>query len=149
MTAWHLSDDELDRLLAGEELSPDRTEHVSGCLSCRRRRDRMVAVIEDAAADDPGDQARERAREAALAAWVRPALRFHRWWLAAAAALLVALLLPLTHRSRQQQAGFDADAVIEEVDAILARDPLTVLASEEVVEAVTSAPGQATEGSTS
>jgi hypothetical protein len=38
---------------------------------------------------------------------------------------------------------------MQEVDAILARDPLTVLASEEVVEAVTAAPGQATEGSTS
>jgi len=38
---------------------------------------------------------------------------------------------------------------MEEVDTILARDPLTVLASEEVVEAVTSVQAQATEGSTS
>jgi hypothetical protein len=149
MSIGHLNDEEFDRLLAGEQLAGDRLEHLRDCLSCRRRRDGAMAVIEDAAADDPGDDARGRAREAALAAWGRPVRRFHRWWLAAAAALLVALLLPLTHRSRQQQAGFDPETVMQEVDAILARDPLTVLASEEVVEAVTTAPGQATEGSTS
>lgn len=149
MSTRHLSDDELDRLLIGEELAPEQTEHVNGCLSCRRRRDAVVATIEDAAAGDPGDEARERLREAALSAWGRPAWRFHRWWLAAAAALLVALLLPLTHRSRQPQVAFDPEAVMQEVDAILARDPLTVLASEEVVEAVTSGQVQAKEGSTS
>jgi len=148
MNAWHLSDDDFDRLLAGEELAGDRLEHVHDCLSCRRRRDGVMAVIEDAVAEDPGEEARERIREAALSAWARPARGFHRWWLAAAAALLIALLLPLTHRSRQQIA-FDPEAVMQEVDAILARDPLTVLASEEVVEAVTSEPAQATEGSTS
>ena len=149
MTAWHLSDDELDRLIASGELPPERTEHVNGCLACRRRRDGLLAVIEDASGADPGDQARERVREVALAEWGRPAPRFHRWWLAAAAALLVALLLPLTHRSRQPQVAFDPEAVMEEVDTILARDPLTVLASEEVVEAVTSVQAQSKEGSTS
>ncbi len=149
MSTGHITDAEFDLLLAGEQLPPERTGHVDGCLSCRRRRDAVVATIEDAAAGDPGDEARARAREAALAAWGRPARRFHRWWLAAAAALLVALLLPLTHRSRQPQVAFDPEAVMEEVDTILARDPLTVLASEEVVEAVTSVQVQATEGSTS
>lgn len=149
MSTRHLSDDELDRLLIGEELAPEQTEHVNGCLACRRRRDGLLAVIEDASGTDPGDEARERVREAALSAWGRPVLRFHRWWLAAAAALLVALLLPLTHRSRQPRVAFDPEAVMEEVDTILARDPLTVLASEEVVEAVTSVQEQATEGSTS
>jgi hypothetical protein len=148
MSTFHLTDDELVRLLAGEELAQDRAGHVNGCLACRRRRDALFAVIEDVAAHDPGDEARERVREAALSAWGRPARRFHRWWLAAAAALLVALLLPLTHRSRQPQVAFDPEAVMEEVDTILARDPLTVLASEEVVEAVTSVQEQATGGST-
>jgi hypothetical protein len=149
MTTWHLDDDEFDRLLAGEPLPGDRDDHLHGCLTCRRRRDEVMSAIEDAAVDDPADEARERVREAALAAWSRPVRRFHRWWLAAAAALLVALLLPLTHRSGRQQAAFDPETVMEEVDAILARDPLTVLASEEVVEAVTSVQEQSAEGSTS
>ena len=148
MTGWHLNDEEFDLLLAGGELSAGRVEHLRGCLACRRRRDGLRSVIEDAAAGDPADEVRGRVREAALAAWGRPERRFHRWWLAAAAALLIALLLPVTHRVRRQ-AAIDPVAVMEEVDTILARDPLTVLASEEVVEAVTSVQAQATEGSTS
>jgi len=148
MTAWHLNDEEFDRLLAGEELAAGRAEHLHDCLACRRRRDGLLSVIEDAAAGDPDDVARARVRQAALGAWGRPARTFHRWWLAAAAALLVVLLLPVTHRVRQP-AAIDPVAVMEEVDTILARDPLTVLASEEVVEAVTSVQAQATEGSTS
>jgi hypothetical protein len=148
MTAWHLNDEEFDRLLAGEELAAGRAEHLHDCLACRRRRDGLLSVIEDAAAGDPDDVARARVRQAALGAWSRPVRTFHRWWLAAAAALLVVLLLPVTHRVRQP-AAIDPVAVMEEVDTILARDPLTVLASEEVVEAVTSVQAQATEGSTS
>jgi hypothetical protein len=149
MSVGHLNDEEFDRLLAGEPMPDDRLDHVRGCLSCRRRRDAVMAAIEDAAVEDPGDEARERVREATLAAWGRPAWRFHRWWLAAAAALLIALLLPLSHRSREPQVAFDADAVLQEVDTILARDPLTVMASEEIVQTVVAAPVQAQEGSTS
>jgi hypothetical protein len=148
MTGWHLNDDEFDLLIAGEPLAGERLEHLHGCLACRRRRDGLLAVLEDAAAGDPGDEARERVRQAALSAQGRPVRHFHRWWLAAAAALLIALMLPVTHRVRQQ-AAIDPVAVMEEVDTILARDPLTVLASEEVVEAVTSAQAQTTEGSAS
>jgi hypothetical protein len=147
MSIGHLNDEEFDRLLVGEPLPGDRLDHLHGCLSCRRRRDGVMAAIDDAAAEDPLEEARERVRGAALSAWGRPVRRFHRWWLAAAAALLVALLLPLSHRARQQQVAFDPEAVMQEVDAILARS--AVLASEELVEAVTSAPAQATEGSTS
>ena len=100
MTAWHLNDEEFDRLLAGEELAAGRAEHLRDCLACRRRRDGLLSVIEDAAAGDPDDVARARVRQAALGAWSRPVRTFHRWWLAVPVG---ALLFALGHGYQGQQ----------------------------------------------
>jgi hypothetical protein len=149
MSIPHLNDDELNLAVLGEDLPPEVAGHLAVCLDCRRRRDAFLAIVEMARGADPDETTRARVRERALAAWGATSSRHWVRWLAAAAAVLVALLVPLTQRSRQPQLAFDPEAVMEEVDRILARDPLTVLASEEVVEAVTSVQTQVVEGSTS
>jgi hypothetical protein len=135
MSAAHLSPDEVDLVLMGEELAPDRALHLAGCPSCRQRRDLLADAIAVARRADPPAAARARARAAALAvAYRRPPLV--RWWLAAAAALVLlvaaaALVLPAL-RPRP----FDTDAVLQEVDEVLARDPLAAMADESLVEVV-------------
>jgi len=55
-------------------------------------------------------------------------------WLAAAAAVLVLSLLPL--RLNRTAPAVNADTVMLEVNQVLERDPLSALASEEVVDTV-------------
>jgi len=135
MSTSHLTTDELDLVLLGEGLAAERAMHLGACLACRRRRDALAAAIHDAGSADPDLAVRERVRAAALAAAGRRARRPRRW-LAAAAALLVAVLAVLFLAQRPRGAALDTDAILLEVDEVLARDPLTAFADEDVVEVV-------------
>ncbi len=147
MSTQHLTDEELDRLLAGERPDAEREEHLLSCLMCRRRRDAFLHAVSVARFADADEAARERVREAALTAWSGRRREWRRWWIAAAAVLLLALLLPLTHRLGTRQVAVNPDAVLQEVDAVLARDPLAAMASEDVVETVVPTPAPQVERS--
>jgi hypothetical protein len=136
MNIPHLNDEELNLSVIGEELPPEATEHMAGCLECRRRRDGFLAVVEEARGADPDEATRARIRELALAAW-GPASRRH-WvrWLTAAAAVIVLSLLPLLRGRAPQSPAINTEAVMVEVDQLLDRDPLSAMASEEVVDTV-------------
>jgi hypothetical protein len=135
MSTEHLTAEELDLVLVGEELPAERASHLGGCLACRRRRDQIMAAITGACQPDPDDEVRARARTAALAALGHGRRRV-RWWLAAAAALLLTALVAVFLAPRPRGPAFDADAILLEVDEVLARDPLTAFADEDVVEVV-------------
>jgi hypothetical protein len=147
MTINHLRDDELDLALAGGALPADVSEHLESCLVCRRRRDAFLAAVDEAAGSDPDEAARRRMREAALAAWGGTSRRRH-WvrWVAAAAAVVVLGLLPLL-RGHTARPRLNTDAVLVEVDAVLAQDPLSAVAPEDVVNTVAPAPVGTGEGS--
>jgi len=136
MTSWHLTDEELDRLLVGDDLQPARAAHVEQCVPCRRRWRGFLAVVEAARGEDPSEETREAIRRAALESWAGSRPRPQRWWLAAAAAVVLAVLAPVAYRSIAPQRLVNAEAILEEVDAVLARDPLTAVAPEELVEVV-------------
>jgi len=138
MNRGHLSDDELDRALAGERLESERDEHVKTCIPCRRRRDLFVAAVERARVADPDREGRDRVRTAALDRWgeERPLHRRLRWWLAVAAVLVLVALLTVAHGPTDPPAGMNVDAVLADVDDVLSRDPLTAMAPEDVLAVV-------------
>jgi len=148
MNVKHLTGDELDLALIGGDLPADAAEHLASCLVCRRRRDSFLAAVDGVQADDPDEATRTRLREQALSAWSGEAPRRH-WgrWLAAAAAVVVLVLLPLVRSELAPRPKLNTDAVLVEVDDVLARDPLEAVASVEVVEAVVPAPEVGGEGS--
>ncbi len=147
MTIRHLRDDELDLALAGETLPAEVAEHLDSCLVCRRRRDGFLAAVNEARGAAPDEATRRRVREGALAAGGGPKRR-HHWvrWAAAAAAVVVLSLVPLL-RSHTVTPKLNTDAVLVEVDAVLAQDPLSAVAPEAVVDAVAPAPVGVGEGS--
>jgi hypothetical protein len=136
MSIPHLNDDELNLSVIGEELSPEAAEHLAGCLECRRRRDAFLALVEEARGVDPDEATRVRVRERVLAAWGAPPQRHLVRWLAAAAAVIVLSLLPLLRGRAPQSPAINTEAVMIEVDQMLERDPLSAMASEEVVDTV-------------
>ena len=136
MNAQHLTEDELDDLLCGEDLPRSRAEHIQGCLVCRRRRDEFLAVVDEAAGENPDEDARTRVRQAALVQWGGRTAYHRSWWLAAAAAVLVAVIVPLAYQEQAPRAAVDPDVVLQQVDEVLSRDPLAVVASEDIVETV-------------
>ena len=144
MSTVHLTSEELDLLLLGEGLPADRAMHLGSCLVCRRRRDRIAAAISGAAPPDPDAAVLERVRAAALAA-AGHGRRRARWWLAAAAALLLTALAAVFLAPRPRPVAFDTDAILLEVDEVLARDPLAAFADEDVVEVVVANGTSATE----
>ena len=146
MTISHLRDDELDRALAGDELPAGVAEHLASCLVCRRRRDAFLATVEASGAE-PDEATRRRVREGALDAWGGTRRRRH-WvrWVAAAAAVVVLGLVPLL-RSHTATPKLNTDAVLVQVDAILAQDPLAAVAPEDVVNTVAPIPATGDEGS--
>ena len=147
MTIRHLCDEELDLALAGETVPAEAAQHLASCLVCRRRRDAFLAAVDGVRGADPDEATRRRVRQGALDAWGGTRCRRH-WvrWVAAAAAVVVLGLLPLLH-SRTATPKFSTDAVLVEVDAVLAQDPLSAVASEDVVNTVAPAPVKAGEGS--
>ncbi len=149
MSIQHLADDELDLVLCGEPLPAEREAHLHDCIACRRRRDAFLAVVADARAEDPDETTRARVREAALAAWQgRPVVHWWRW-AAAAAAVAVLALLPLLRSHTVPTQTINTEAVMAEVDAALARDPLAAFASEDVVDEIAPVGESTGEGSNS
>jgi hypothetical protein len=134
MSVNHLNDDELNRALLGEELGGEVAEHLSSCLVCRRRRDAFLALVEEVRGADPDEATRVRVREQALALWGAPSRRHWLRWVAAAAAVLS--VLPLLRNSTPAPKAVNADAVLVEVNQVLDRDPLSAMASEDVVDTV-------------
>ncbi|MBZ5589329.1 MAG: hypothetical protein LAO05_12275 [Acidobacteriia bacterium] len=148
MSIEHLTDDEVDLALIGEEVPAGAAAHLASCLVCRRRRDSFLAAVNGACGEDPDETTRARIRERALSAWSGAGRRPH-WvrWVAAAAAVVVLSLLPLLRSELVSRPKIDTDAVLTEVDDVLSRDPLSAAAPEEVVEAVVPAPEADGEGS--
>ena len=146
MTIEHLRDEELDLALAGETLPAEAAQHLASCLVCRRRRDAFLATVEASGAE-PDEATRRRVREGALDAWGGTRRRRH-WvrWVAAAAAVVVLGLVPLL-RSHTATPKLNTDAVLVQVDAILAQDPLAAVAPEDVVNTVAPIPATGDEGS--
>ncbi len=137
MRTEHLSGDELDLLLVGEEVAAATAEHARACLMCRRRVEELRRAMTAPRDLDPSPAARRRVREAALAAWGAPQPRRRPvWWWAAAAALVVALSLPLLRFGGAGRSEVDAAAVLAEVDAVLAADPVSAAFSSELVTAL-------------
>jgi len=85
---------------------------------------------------DPDEATRARVRERALAAWGATNSRHWVRWLAAAAAVIVLSLLPLLRGRAPAPQIINADAVMVEVDQMLDRDPLSAVATEEIVDTV-------------
>lgn len=135
MSTAHLTSEELDLVMLGEGLPAERAMHLGACLVCRHRRDELEAAIDGARLPDPDVETRERIREAALTALGHGRHRA-RWWLAAAAALLLTALAAVFLAPRPQPAAVDTEAILLEVDEVLARDPLAAFADEDVVEIV-------------
>ena len=135
MSTAHLTSEELDLVMLGEDLPADRAMHLGGCLACRRRRDDLVAAISGARVADPDEDVRARTRNAALAEGGHRHAR-PRWWLAAAAALLLTAFAAVFLATRPQPVAVDTEAILLEVDEVLARDPLAAFADEDVVEIV-------------
>ena len=136
MSIPHLNDEELNLAVIGDELPPEAAEHLAGCLECRRRREGFLALVEEARGVDPDKATRARLRERALASWGAPSWPHWVRWLAAAAAVIVLSLLPLLRGRGPQSPAINTEAVMVEVDQLLDRDPLSAMASEEVVDTV-------------
>jgi hypothetical protein len=136
MNVPHLNDDELDLAVLGEDPGLEAASHLASCLECRRRRDAFLEVVEEARGTDPDEATRARVRETALTAWGAPPRRHWVRWLAAAAAVLVLSLMPLLVHRPAAPPAVDADTLLLEVDQVLDRDPLSAMASEEVVDTV-------------
>lgn len=135
MSQGHLSSQEIELVLLGEGLAAERALHLARCVACRRRRDELTDAIAGARQADPSEAVRSRARAVALAAAPRRRADL-RWWLAAAAALVLAVLTAIFVAPALRPHPVDTDAVLLEVDEVLARDPLAAMADEGVVEVV-------------
>jgi hypothetical protein len=145
MSIDHLHDAELELVLGGETLPAHRLEHLQDCVVCRRRRDGFLQSVELAAGADPGADELAILRDAALQQWGQPPARAWWRWAAAAAAVAVLALLPLLKEAVAPRAAVNTDAVLEEVDQVLARDPLASMAPQDVLEEVVPQ-GQETNG---
>lgn len=142
MNGRHLSSHDLDRVLTDPEmLEPELGAHLESCVVCRRRRDEFLRTVEVARGPEPDEEAMARARDGALADWQggarRPRAGRRARFLAAAAALLVAVAaLVLLRGDVAEQPEVNAEAVLQQVDEMLARDPLSAFVSEDVVDVV-------------
>ncbi|MGC8916093.1 MAG: hypothetical protein ACP5NF_03850 [Thermoanaerobaculum sp.] len=132
MRAHHLTEDEWETLLAGEASEAVR-EHVAGCPLCREELKKWEAFLAVGRRWLPDRQVGDRVRQQAVSRALRR--RPLRLWLplAAAAALVVAIGLATRGGGRPEA---DVDAVLEQVDTALARDPLLAVADNQVVQVV-------------
>jgi|YNPBryunderm2012_1023409.scaffolds.fasta_scaffold18324_3 hypothetical protein len=150
MKTEHLTNDELDLLLLGEEVATATAEHARACLVCRRRVEEWRRAMTQPLGADPTPATRRQVREAALAAWAAPRPRRRPvWWWAAAAALVVALSLPLLRWGGGGGGEVDAVAVLAEVEALLAADPVDAAFPPDLVTALAAEPEGNGAGSTS
>lgn len=150
MRTTHLTDGELDALLAGDELPVELTDHLESCLACRTRRERFfttVVVAREAGVPRPAEGT-TAAR--AVERWQRREGRgvSPLWRLAAGVVLALALFVLWDRTPREEPSAFDPDAVLAEVDETLARDPMESVLSEELVEWILTSAEPANEGST-
>ncbi len=134
MNGRHLRDDELDRLLAGLDVDREAEAHLGECLLCRRRRAHFLAAVAATREELPSEAVLAVLRQQALAVWGQPRRHRQRWWFAAAAVLFLVLLLPATRTRQAFRQVVDVEVVLEEVDAVLARDPLAALAPSELLD---------------
>lgn len=138
MTTPHLTDGELDALLAGEPLAGERAVHARDCAACARRHDAFLAAVHGAGSRAGSEEAAGRAVAAALSRWRRDAPSW--WWsLPAAAALVVAAGLG-TWLQPVSPPPLDQGAVLAEVDALLAQDPVALVAAEDLLDLLTEEP---------
>jgi hypothetical protein len=137
MNIRHLSDEELEYWLAGDQLPSELATHASECLLCRRRRSAFDALVEAAMLPDPSQAERARVRAKALDHAVLETR--HSWtpWALAVAALVVLIVLPVIRWSGNPPTQpFNPDAVLSEVDQVLDRDPLAALAPSEILDEI-------------
>ncbi|MGQ9496065.1 MAG: hypothetical protein ACUVRY_07415 [Thermoanaerobaculaceae bacterium] len=143
MNKKHLDDEKLFLILLGEE--DDRTRsHLASCPACGEELASWQRMQEAAARWRPSWWRRWWLRQGVL--W---RLRPRRLWpaaipLGALAALVVALVL----FPQPSQQPIDVEAVLAEVDATLASDPLAAFAEENLV-AILVPEGSSGEGSNS
>lgn len=132
MRGAHLTEEELEALLAGEAVGTVR-HHVNGCAVCQEELKKWEGFVAAGSHWLPDPQTRSRVRQqAAIQAFHRRPLP---WWvpLAAAAALVVAVSLGIRSGAKQES---KVELVLEEVDATLAADPLAAVADSQVVSVV-------------
>ena len=138
MSTSHLVDEELELLLAGEELPPDRMAHAADCAECRSRQERFTLAVAGAATRSASRESADRALTSALDRWhgAGPAW----WWsLPAAAVLVLAVGLGVWLRPAPEPA-LDPVAVLADVDALLAQDPVALVVSEDLLDLLTEEP---------
>lgn len=138
MSTSHLIEEELDLLLAGEELSSERMAHVLDCAACRARRENVLRAVAGAGAVIAPPETADRVLAAALGRW-RPAGPAWWWSLPAAAVLVLAVGLGVWSRPAPEPA-LDSVAILAEVDALLAQDPVALVVSEALLDLLTEEP---------
>jgi ferric-dicitrate binding protein FerR (iron transport regulator) len=128
MNGKHLSEEEWGVLLA-EEGEPSSHQHLASCAACQEKLRAWQGALGQLTRWQPDPRLQAQVRAKAL----QRAFRRPSWalWLPLAAAAAVGAVL-LWVPSTPPPAG-DVDAILQEVDATLARDPLTALAEAPVV----------------
>ena len=129
MNTPHCSEAELDALAAGEPLDHAAGEHVRGCTQCRDRLEFFAGAVGAAGAAASPEKVARQVLADAMDRWRRPGAR--AWW-AAAALVLVALAAGVWLRPAPR-GRVDPAGVLAEVDAVLAQDPVALVASEDLL----------------
>jgi|GEM_PF-2069461 len=134
MKGEHLTPEQWAALLAGEG-NAEVSSHVSSCASCRQELTAWREGLAELGRWEPDPWSRTRIREAALDR-AFGARRRVWWWamLPATAGVLAALTLWPSRPAPVAEA--ELDAVLSQVEATLARDPLATFAGPEVLEVV-------------
>lgn len=128
MNKGHVDDEKLLLLLLGEEDEQTRS-HLASCPLCRKELASWQRMQEAGARWQPSWWHRWWLRQGVL--W---RLRPHKLWpVAVPVGALAALVVALVLFPRPSQHSMDVEAVLAEVDATLASDPLAAFAEEDLV----------------
>lgn len=129
MSGTHLDERQLLALVLGEDDGGARA-HLASCQLCREEMASWRRMQAEAGRWQPGVLRR---------LWVRERVMLRRapalWW-RLALPLAAAVLAVVVSFPRRGQEPADVDAVLEQVDATLAADPLSAVADVEVVSVV-------------